>query len=96
MLYSARRKLRIEIDDEATIGVKLDAYIPELGLAFYVIERETKEGITLKIIACRKERTDMCVAVKEAFQTVHIYIDSDNETDIQIARERFDLLKRRE
>ena len=111
MLYSARRKLRIEIDDEATIGIKLDAYIPELGLAFYVIERETKEnreccavakhlcekrGITLKIIACRKERTDICVAVKEAFQTVHIYIDSDNETDIQIARERFDLLKRRE
>lgn len=111
MLYSARRKLRATFDDEKTIGVKLDAYLPELGLAICVIEKETKEnrecfavarhlcdkrGITLKIIAARKDHSDICIAVKEAFQSVHIYIASDNESDIQIAREKYDLLKRKQ
>ena len=51
MLYCGRNGLKPRINDEDTIGVLLDVYIPDLKLAFFVVGKGTKTETDTHIIS---------------------------------------------
>lgn len=80
-------------------------YIPESRLAFVVIDRGTKterdtftvadhlckvRGIKCVCISARNDPEIICVLIKKALRSIHIYITSDNMADIETARRRFE------
>ena len=94
----------VKLNDETNIGVPLDAYIPESKLAFIVIDRGTKteretymvadhlckaRGIKCVCLSVRNDPGNICLEIKRALRFAHIYITSDNEEDIKIARKQF-------
>ncbi len=104
MQYASRYGFEIKIDDEETIGVMLDAYIPELELAFVFpykgtqAERDSgividhlcsKRGIQCVHISVNQSPNELCVAIKQGFAKTHLFIKSDNKRDIGIAGSRF-------
>ncbi len=104
MQYASRYDLEIRIDDEDTIGVPMDVYIPELNLAFVFpykgteTERNTgmvidhlcsKRGIHCEYIQAKQEPEDLCLAIKQGFSKAHLFITSDNRMDIALVRGRF-------
>ncbi len=104
MLYCGRNGLKPRINDEDTIGVPLDAYIPDLKLAFLAIGRGTKtendtqaiakhlcerRGIVLEAVSYRASSESLCMDIKRAFQEAHVYFISDFEEDIEIAHTQF-------
>ena len=110
MLYCGRNGLKPRINDEDTIGVPLDAYIPDLKLAFLAIGRGTKtetdtqaiakhlcerRGIVLEAVSYRASSESLCVDIKRAFQEAHVYFTSDFEKDIEIAHTQFYRWRRR-
>ena len=93
------------LNDETITGVLLDAYIPESRLAFVVIDRGTKterdtftvadhlckvRGIKCVCISARNDPEIICVLIKKALRSIHIYITSDNMADIETTRRRFE------
>ena len=108
LLYAGRNKLAVKLNDEKTIGIRIDAYIPELNLCFVVCEKETKEERSIRAIAkyvCKMQGGSLvqlpamcdpealCVSVKKAFQSKHIFLSSDNEKDVELVREQFAKLR---
>jgi len=103
MLYAGRQKLRVSFCDDKAIGVELDAYIPELRLAFVFPDKGTnREQSVLEVMRhiCERQRirleqishTDpikLCTEIKQGFAKSHIYISSDSEKDIAFIRQRF-------
>ena len=103
MLYAGRKKLRVIFGDENAIGARLDAYIPELRLAFVFPDKGTnREQSELEVMRhiCERQQirleqisyTDplkLCTEIKQGFTKCHIYISSDNEKDIAFIRQRF-------
>ena len=104
LLYCGSHDVDVILNDETTTGVLLDAYIPESRLAFVVIDRGTKterdtftvadhlckvRGIKCVCISARNDPEIICVLIKKALRSIHIYITSDNMADIETARRRF-------
>ena len=103
MLYAGRQKLRVSFCEEKAIGARLDAYIPELRLAFIFPDKGTnREQSVLEVMhhICERQQirleqisyTDplkLCTEIKQGFTKCHIYISSDNEKDIAFIRQRF-------
>ena len=105
LLYCGSHDVDIILNDETITGVLLDAYIPESRLAFVVIDRGTKterdtftvadhlckvRGIKCVCISARNDPEIICVLIKKALRSIHIYITSDNMADIETARRRFE------
>ena len=103
--FSYSHDVDIILNDETITGVLLDAYIPESRLAFVVIDRGTKterdtftvadhlckvRGIKCVCISARNDPEIICVLIKKALRSIHIYITSDNMADIETARRRFE------
>ena len=103
MLYANRKGLKVVVDSDETIGVNLSTFVPEIRLVVELIEtsekkkrqQAVKEHIcncnNIKYVGIRSTR-DMyktISSVKEAFRKCHIYISSDDESDIQFLREWF-------
>ena len=83
----------------------LDVYIPESRLGFVVIDRGTKterkkllvtehlckaRGIKCVCLSLRNDIENICVEIKRALRSIHIYITSDSEEDIKIAKKQFE------
>ena len=92
------------INDEETIGITLDAYIPELKLAVALIGNGTKaeeeavlviqhlckvRGLLFDTVSFKDSAEGVCRGVKKAFQEAHIYITSDNDDDVRTAHRQF-------
>ena len=88
MLYCGRNGLKPRINDEDTIGVLLDVYIPDLKLAFFVVGKGTKtetdtqliathlcdrRDIVLEVVSFRASPESLCMDIKHAFQDAHVY-----------------------
>ena len=104
MQYASRYGLKVLLKDEETIGVPLDAYIPELKLAFMFPHKGTqaekniemvidhlcgKRGIQCEYIGIKLSEEEICVAIKQGFYKAHTYIKSDNRRDIEAVKQRY-------
>ena len=96
--------IKVRLNDEETIGITLDAYIPELKLAVTVIGNGTKteeeavlvtqhlckvRGLLFDTVSFKDSAEGVCRGVKKAFQGAHIYITSDNDDDVRTAHRQF-------
>ena len=100
MVYAKRCGTKVSINDEKTIGILLDALLPEVNLAFTFPSRETDRGakvieVMQYICAARKiqlievrekEPIELAHEIKQAFAKAHLYIDSDSEKEIDYLR----------
>jgi len=100
--YAGKKGLRVRLNTDIEIGLPLEAYIVNERLA---IESKalSEEKERLKAYICRKqdikllklpykaneEEIEYIRKVKKAFQSVHIFISSDEEEDAAIIRKRF-------
>ena len=104
MLYCGRLGFKVRLNDEETIGITLDAYIPELKLAVALIGNGTKaeeeavlvtqhlckvRGLLFDTVSFKDSAEGVCRGVKKAFQGAHIYITSDNDDDVRTAHRQF-------
>ena len=104
MLYCGRLGFKVRLNDEETIGITLDAYIPELKLAVALIGNGTKSeeeavlviqhlckvrGLLFDTVSFKDSAEGVCRGVKKAFQEAHIYITSDNDDDVRTAHRQF-------
>ena len=95
---------KVRLNDEETIGITLDAYIPELKLAVVVIGNGTKSeeeailvvqhlckvrGLLFDTVSFKDSIEGVCRGVKKAFRGAHIYINSDNDDDVRMAHRQF-------
>lgn len=102
--YANQQHIAVAVNDEDTIGVLLDTYIPDLKLAFIVsykgTQREDAEvnviahlckqrGITLVRLKLGKEREEICSEIRRGFTKSHIFITSDSQKDLQQISEQF-------
>ena len=100
IIYKPNRR----VNDEETIGITLDAYIPELKLAVALIGNGTKaeeeavlviqhlckvRGLLFDTVSFKDSAEGVCRGVKKAFQEAHIYITSDNDDDVRTAHRQF-------
>lgn len=100
--YAARKGLQVRLNTDAEIGLPLEVYIVNEGLA---IESKnlSEEKERLKAYICRKQgikllklpykanegEIEYIRKIKKAYQSVHIFIASDDEKDAAIIRKRF-------
>ena len=104
-LYAKRKGLYIEVQYEKLLGIPLDAYIPELELAFIfprkrtehdrIVRKITKDLCSKKRIQCieitKSDLEEICIEVKKGFAQTHTYIGSDIKQDIKMLREQFEM-----
>ena len=102
-LYAKGKGLKVRLNDENIIGVMLDAVVPELRLAFVFTYKGTdREKNILQVIRhlCKQrditcvdiplqDPAQMCIAIKQGFAKVHVYISSNNDADIAKLRTKF-------
>lgn len=101
ILYAGRQGMKPIINSDAEIGIPLEAYIPELGLAIessgatragavkdYIC---SKRHIKLIRIPHNKDMKETAYAreIKKAFQKAHIYISSDEDDDLAVIHKNF-------
>ena len=103
VLYCGRLGLKVKINDSSIFGLPIDAYIPDLKLAMLARTANTKaenDGALVLRHQCKLRESllaeipittseDICLSVKRGFSLAHVYIPSDGERDIDIARNRF-------
>jgi hypothetical protein len=90
-----------KFDDDSIIGIPLESYLSEEKLAIETSKPNENE-YRLKQYLCKKrniklvyipyKRTDeisLLEKIKQAFRSVHIYINSDTEKDAEIIKQRF-------
>lgn len=100
--YAGKKGLQVRLNTDTEIGLPLETYIVNEGLA---IESKnlSEEKERLKAYICRKQgikllklpykanegETEYIRKIKKAYQSVHIFIASDDEKDAAIIRKRF-------
>lgn len=107
MLYAARNQEQALYCSDETIGYPLELYIPGLFAAIEQaspFSYQQKEQAAKEYICARQgikyityQRTDTIEAAaaeaRKVFQKLNIFIRSDEQTDIQIARQKYHQLK---
>ena len=101
MVYAGMNKMSVKFDDDSIIGIPLESYLSEEKLAIETSKPNENE-YRLKQYLCKKrniklvyipyKRTDeisLLEKIKQAFRSVHIYINSDTEKDAEIIKQRF-------
>lgn len=103
MLYAGQKGFKVLLQEDKTIGVPLDVYIPELRLTFLFPHKNTqREKDTLMVvkhlcekrnIVCeiilQKNHMDLCAAIKRGFSKVHVFINSDSVNDMSIVKRKY-------
>lgn len=104
MFYAWRLKLQVKIRDVETTGFVLDAYLPEIRIAFSFPYKGTqleediggviqhlceKRNIRYISISPKCKKEEICVKIKQAFQKAHLFINSDNQDDLMQIRKSF-------
>ena len=100
--YAGKKGLQVRLNTDTEIGLPLETYIVNEGLA---IESKnlSEEKERLKAYICRKQgikllklpyktnegEIEYIRKIKKAYQSVHIFIASDDEKDAAIIRKRF-------
>ena len=99
--YSNRKGLKAELGSDRLLGVPLETYIPSEKLA---IESESADenieimkaymckqrGIRLIKLPMKGTELDYADSLKRTFQSVHIFISSDTEEDVEIIKNTFE------
>ena len=99
--YSNKEGLKAELGSDRLLGVPLETYIPSEKLA---IESESADenieimkaymckqrGIRLIKLPMKGTELDYANSLKKAFQSVHIFISSDTEEDVEIIKNTFE------
>ncbi len=99
--YSNRKGLKAELGSDRLLGVPLETYIPseklaiESGSADENIEIMKaymckQRGIRLIKLPMKGTELDYANNLKKAFQSVHIFISSDTEEDVEIIKNTFE------
>ena len=99
--YSNKKGLKAELGSDRLLGVPLETYIPseklaiESGSADENIEIMKaymckQRGIRLIKLPMKGTELDYANSLKKAFQSVHIFISSDTEEDVEIIRNTFE------
>ena len=99
--YSNRKGLKAELGSDRLLGVPLETYIPseklaiESGSADENIEIMKaymckQRGIRLIKLPMKGTELDYADSLKRAFQSVHIFISSDTEEDVEIIKNTFE------
>ena len=101
MVYAGMKKMSAKFDDDSIIGIPLESYISEEKLAIetskpneneYRIKQHLCKKRNIKLVYIPYKRTDeisLLEKIKQAFRSVHIYINSDTEKDAEIIKQRF-------
>lgn len=102
--YAKQNHVKVVLNDETMLGTQLDAYIPELKLAFGfpykhtrledgiggVVEHLCKQRCIQYVrIVCGQEREAVCAEIRKGFGKAHIFIASDGSKDIRRVYEKF-------
>ena len=99
--YSNKKGLKAELGSDRLLGVPLETYIASEKLA---IESESADenieimkaymckqrGIRLIKLPMKGTELDYANSLKKAFQSVHIFISSDTEEDVEIIKNTFE------
>ena len=99
--YSNKKGLKAELGSDRLLGVPLETYIPseklaiESGSADENIEIMKaymckQRGIRLIKLPMKGTELDYANSLKKAFQSVHIFISSDTEEDVEIIKNTFE------
>ena len=99
--YSNKKGLKAELGSDRLLGVPLETYIPseklaiESGSADENIEIMKaymckQRGIRLIKLPMKGTELDYANNLKKAFQSVHIFISSDTEEDVEIIKNTFE------
>lgn len=99
--YSNKKGLKAELGSDRLLGVPLETYIPseklaiESGSADENIEIMKaymckQRGIRLIKLQMKGTELDYANSLKKAFQSVHIFISSDTEEDVEIIKNTFE------
>ena len=99
--YSNKKGLKAELGSDRLLGVPLETYIPseklaiESGSADENIEIMKaymckQRGIRLMKLPMKGTELDYANSLKKAFQSVHIFISSDTEEDVEIIKNTFE------
>ena len=99
--YSNKKGLKSELGSDRLLGVPLETYIPseklaiESGSADENIEIMKaymckQRGIRLIKLPMKGTELDYANNLKKAFQSVHIFISSDTEEDVEIIKNTFE------
>ncbi|MBR4193074.1 MAG: hypothetical protein IKQ54_01930 [Oscillospiraceae bacterium] len=102
--YAKDKDLTINLNDAKTVGVEVDAYMPELNTVFDVIDRSTKSTRSIQMVIehicrsnklkyvkldIRKTPEEVCNDIKAAFRAGNIFIKTDSEEDVRTVRKQF-------
>ena len=100
--YAAQQKLKIECENNNTLGIPLEVYIPDEGVTFEINPQSNMMGMLkehlcdkrgIKIIKVHRKatesETEYAERVKDAFKKMHIFISSDTDEDVKYIRSRF-------
>ena len=99
--YSNKKGLKAELGSDRLLGVPLETYIPseklaiESGSADENIEIMKaymckQRGLRLIKLPMKGTELDYANSLKKAFQSVHIFISSDTEEDVEIIKNTFE------
>ena len=104
--YAKDNDLTVILNDTKTVGVEVDAYIPDFNTIFAVIDRTTKSQDNTQMVIehicgrseikyvkldARKAPEEVCNDIKTAFRAGNIFIRTDSEEDVKAARKQFGL-----
>ena len=101
MVYAGMKKMSAKFDDDSIIGIPLESYLSEEKLAIetskpneneYRIKQHLCKKRNIKLVYIPYKRTDeisLLEKIKQAFRSVHIYINSDTEKDAEIIKQRY-------
>ena len=104
MLYARSKGLEVILNDETAIGFSLDAYLPEISLAFsflykgtrlehdtqFVIDQLCKMRCIRHVRISPQYTSDKyCAEIKKTFRESCIYINSDNDDDLKAIRKAY-------
>ena len=110
LLYAKDNDLAVNLNDTKTVGIEVDAYIPDFNTVFAVIDRTTKSLDNTQMVIehiCRRSEIkyvkldtrkvpeEVCNDIKAAFRAGNIFIRTDSEEDVRTARKQFGFWRRK-
>lgn len=104
LYYANQNHLKVELDNEDTLGITLSAYIPEIKLAFDFPSKGTQlekdigvvtahlckqRGIHYVRLSNTQNRESVCSEIRKGFGKAHIFITSDSNKDMRQIYDNF-------
>lgn len=98
LYYAKQNHIKVELDNEDTLGIPISVYIPEIKLAFDFLSKGTQlekdigdvtahlckqKGIIYVRLGNAQDRASVCSEIRKGFGKAHIFITSDSNKDIQ-------------